>query len=179
MSVQSEQLRNRALHARRENQLDDANRDLISAVALCREAREDGDLAKSLTALGQIERDLHRYDAALKNYEEAAAIYREKKDVLKLAHTIRHVADIHRHEGHTKLADKYYREALDLYRANDQTTRLDFANAIRGYAILKHEAGETARAKSLWQEARALYLEVGVKEGVAESSRQLALLEQA
>lgn len=176
MTELSERLRRRAVEARRENRPEDAKRDLIEAVALCRQAGDEIDLAKALTALGQIERDLRNNDAALKNYEEAAAIYRARGDVLKLAHTIRHVGDIHRNMGHADLAEPCYREALDLYRRDERTAPLDLANAIRGFAILKHDAGETAKAKMLWEEARELYAAVNVKEGVTESSRRLALL---
>jgi tetratricopeptide (TPR) repeat protein len=174
MSEQSEKLLGRAALARRENRPEDAKRDLIEAVAFCRDTGDNVDLARSLTGLGQIERDLGDDAAALKYYEEAVMIYREMKDALKLAHTIRHVADIHRHENQTSLADGCYREALDLYRNHERTQPLELANAIRGFAILKSDAGETIQAKSLWEEARDLYALVGVKEGVAESARRLA-----
>ena len=115
----------------------------------------------------------------LRNYEEAAVIYREEGDILKLAHTIRHVGDIYRNLGKQELAEPCYGEALELYRANKKTAPLDLANAIRGYALLKHDQGEVQQAKSLWQEARDLYASVNVEAGVAESSRRLALLERS
>jgi tetratricopeptide (TPR) repeat protein len=176
MTERSEQMRARAVQARRENRLNDARQDLIEAAALCREPGADVDLAKALTALGQIERDLQHNDVALKNYAEAAAIYREKGDVLKLAHTIRHVGDIHRHEKRASLAEPCYREALELYRGESRTAPLDLANTLRGFAMLKDDSGEFLQAKPLWEEARDLYAAVDVKEGVAESSRRLALL---
>ena len=46
-------------------------------------------MAKALTSLGQIERDLQNNAAAREQYEEAVAIYRAEGDALKLAHTIR------------------------------------------------------------------------------------------
>jgi hypothetical protein len=55
---------------------------------------------------------------------------------------------------------------------------LDLANAIRGFAILCGDAGRTEEARQLWMEARDLYAAVGVKEGVRESSRWLAHLEE-
>ena len=149
---------------------------MVEAVALCREAGEELDLAKALTGLGQIERDLHNNDAAIRNYEEAVGIYRTHADVLRLAHSIRHLGDIYRNQKRADLAKPCYREALDLYRGEDRTPPLDLANAIRGFAILQHDAGETEEARMLWQEARELYAAVGIKEGVAESSRRLALL---
>jgi tetratricopeptide (TPR) repeat protein len=178
MPEQSDKLRVRAREARRDNRLDEAKQDLIEAVGLCRQSGERNDLASALTALGQIERDLHHNDAALRNYEEAAAIYREEGDVLRLAHTIRHVGDIYRNLKQKELAEPCYREALDLYRGNERTAPLDLANAIRGYALLKDDKGEFQQAKCLWQEARDLYAAVNVDAGVAESSRRLVLLEQ-
>ena len=130
-----------------------------------------------LARLGQIERDLNSNEAALQHYEEAAAIYRAQGDALKLAHTIRHVGDIHRHEQRVELAERCYQEALDLYRSHEPAPPLELANAIRGLAILKGDAGEAAHARLLWEEARALYTVVHVKEGVAESSRRIALLD--
>ncbi|MGA7685870.1 MAG: tetratricopeptide repeat protein [Terriglobales bacterium] len=171
-----ENLVTNALQARREGRSHDARRDLIAAVDLCRQAPAPADLARALADLGQIERDLGRLDAALKHYEEAAAIYRAQNNLPRLAHTIRHIGDIHRSAGHPALAEPCYEEALILYRNDKQTTPLDLANAIRGFAILKSDAGDSPKAIALWTEARDLYRVAAVNEGVAESSRRLALL---
>ena len=167
----------RAHQARRENRPNDARQDLIEAVALCRREGNGIELAGALADLGQIERDLHCNDAALKNYEEAAAIYCAAGDVLDWAHTVRHVGDILRNMGRKDLAEPYFRTALDLYRGDARTAPLDLANTLRGYALLMDDNGESVRAKPLWQEARDLYAAVGVDAGVKESSRRLALLE--
>ena len=177
MLEQSGKLRVRAHQARRENRPNDARQDLIEAVALCRREGNGIELAGALADLGQIERDLHCNDAALKNYEEAAAIYRAAGDVLDWAHTVRHIGDILRNMGRKDLAEPYFRTALDLYRGDAKTAPLDLANTLRGYALLMDDNGESVRAKPLWQEARDLYAAVGVDAGVKESSRRLALLE--
>jgi tetratricopeptide (TPR) repeat protein len=177
MLEQSGKLRVRAHQARRENRPNDARQDLIEAVALCRQECKGIDLARALADLGQIERDLHCNDAALKNYEEAVAIYRAAGDVLGWAHTVRHVGDILRNMGRRDLAEPCFRTALDLYRGDARTAPLDLANTLRGYALLMDDNGESVRAKPLWQEARDLYAAVGVDAGVKESSRRLALLE--
>lgn len=178
MSDVSDNLLRQASQARREHRLADAKRDLIEAVALCRNAGRGIELAEALAGLGQIERDIQHSDAALRHYEEAVSIYRAEGDALKLAHTIRHLGDIHRHEGHRELAEPCYREALNLYRSHDRTPPLDLANAIRGLAILQSEAGEVPEARLLWEEAGQLYAAVKVAAGVAESSRRLALLQR-
>ena len=177
MSEVSDDLVRRASQARREHRLSDARRDLVEAVSLCREADQPTELARALTALGQIERDLQNLDSAHAHYEEAVAVYRGAGNVLKLAHTIRHLGDILRHERQREAAEACYREALDLYRGDEGTSPLDLANALRGFAILQDDAGEVKEAKLLWEEARELYSVVKVEAGVAESSRRLALLQ--
>jgi tetratricopeptide (TPR) repeat protein len=167
-----------ATQARREDRQADAERILVEAVEMCRKGESQSDLAKALTSLGQIERDLQHNQAALAYYEEALAIYRAEGDALKVAHTVRHVGDIQRNEGRRELAEPCYREALKIYRSHEQTSPLDLANAIRGLAILIFDAGESEEAKLLWQEARDLYAGVDVAAGVAESNRRLALLER-
>ena len=176
MSEQTEKLRHRATVARRQSRLEDARRDLTEAVALCRKEQEETDLASALAGLAQIESDLHDAPAALKNYEEAVTIYRARGDSQRLAHTIRHVGDIHRRQKQAKLAEPCYRETLELYRRDEKTPPLDLANALRGFALLKDDIGQQLQAKPLWEEARDLYAAVGVKEGVAEASRRLALI---
>jgi tetratricopeptide (TPR) repeat protein len=175
MSDTAEDLLQQAQRARREHRLEDAKRDLVAAVALRRKAGGQ-DLARALTALGQIERDQRQNDAALQHHEEAVTIYRAAGEPLKLAHTIRHVADILRETERAKLAEPRYDEALALYRHHPETPPLDLANAIRGLALLKSDTGETEAARTLWEEARELYAAVNVEAGVTESNRRLALL---
>ncbi len=165
-----------ALHAQRENRLADARAYLVEAVNLYREAGAPAELARALTRLGQIERDMRHRDAALRSYQEAVAIYRAAGDTPRLAHTVRHVADIHREDGHPELAEPCYHEALAIYRSHPPTPPLDLANAIRGLAVLKSDAGDAEEAKLLWQEAKDLYSAVNVQAGVEESSHWLARL---
>ncbi len=165
-----------ALQARREGRRQDAKRDLTEAIALCRNSAARAELARALATLGQIERDLHNLDAARQNYEDAIAIYRTVGDASSLAHAVRHLGDVHRSAGHPSLAEPCYEEALTFYRDHHETTPLELANAIRGLAVLKADAGDRLKAISLWKEARALYAEAGVKEGVAESDARLTAL---
>jgi len=69
-----------------------------------------------------------------------------------------------------------YIEAVDLYRKHGQSQPLNFANAIRSYAIYKEESGEIEESINLWQEAHDLYLIVDIPEGNAECSGHLSLL---
>jgi tetratricopeptide (TPR) repeat protein len=163
-----------AARARRENRLLDARRDLVRAIELCRQAGVPADLARALMALGQIERDLGRGEAARPLYEEAVSLCRSESDTLRLAHTVRHLGDLHQDSGRLDLAEPCYEEALALYRSTGWTApELDLANAIRPLAILKERLGNLDAAIQLWREARDLYLAVNVQVGVAECSKHL------
>jgi tetratricopeptide (TPR) repeat protein len=171
----AEKLVKQGYQARREDRLVEAKTHFAEAVDLCRKADTQAMLARSLTGLGQIESDLHDSCAALTHYEEAAAIYRTLNDPLVLAHTVRHVADILRRQGRLAQAAPCYIEALAIYRSDGQTPPLDLANAIRGYALLRGDAGESEEARKLWQEAGHLYATIGVEAGAAEAQRRLSL----
>ncbi len=176
MSATLDQLLQQAVQARREHRLADAKHHLVEAVTVGRNSGTRAELAKALAALGQIDRDLDHGDVARHHYEEALALYRAEDDALRIAHTVRHLGDIHRHQGRPELAEPCYHEALVLYRSHGETPPLDLANAIRGLAVLKTDAGETQAARVLWEEARSLYSAVNVEAGVEESTRRLALL---
>lgn len=173
MSRSPLELMERARRARRENRPADAHRDLVEAVALCREARASRELVLALKALGQIERDLGHDDAARPLYEEAVTLCRDLDNPLLLAHTLRHLGDIHQDMGRLAEALPYYDEALALYRSQKQAPPLDLANAIRPLALLKSAAGEVEEARRLWEEARDLYEAAQVPEGAAECSARL------
>ena len=165
-----------AYEARREGRSQDAKQLFDKAVKFCRAAADQAMLAKSLTGLAQIERDLKNNVQAIQHYLEAATIYRSLPDPLRVAHTIRHVGDILRSQGSLDRARSCYEEALTIYRVNSETSPLDLANAIRGFALLLADAGETEQAKALWQEARTLYNAADVQPGVQESDAQIERL---
>jgi tetratricopeptide (TPR) repeat protein len=162
--------------ARSEKRLEDAKQLFAEAVELCRGAADQPMLASALTGLGQIERDLRNNAAALQHYEDAANIYRGLSDSLRFAHTVRHVGDILRAQGSLAQARPCYEEALSIYRAHAGTSDLDLANAIRGFALLEADAGETEHATSLWREAGKLYSATNVQAGVEESETQIKRL---
>ena len=176
-SSPQDKLINQGYQARREHCLDDARLRFAEAVDLCRESGDHALLAQALTGLGQITRDLHQDDIAIKHYEEAVALYRTLDRPLVLAHTVRHVADILRGQEKYLMAANLYEESLQIYRNHSQTYPLDLANAIRGYAILKGDTGHTQEAKQLWLEAKNLYAQLNVQAGVTEADSQIARLE--
>ncbi len=156
--------------------MDEVYQKLVEAVAICREVGAQRELIHALRKLGHVEQEMGRNDATRALYEEAVSISRKQGETLLLAHSIRHLGDIHRRAGRAEAAEACYDEALALYRNHERPPKLDFANAIRPMAILKEDAGLVREAKQLWQEARDLYKEVNVQEGVTECSRRLARL---
>ena len=149
---------------------------LVDAVAICREVGAQRELVHALRKLGHVEQELGRDEATRALYEEAVAMSRTHGDTLLLAHSVRHVGDHHRRVGRTEAAEACYDEALVLYRDHERPPKLDFANAVRPMAILKEDAGKVEEAKALWREARDLYADVNVQEGVDECSQHLARL---
>jgi tetratricopeptide (TPR) repeat protein len=106
----------------------------------------------------------------------AVAGLRKADDPLRLAHAIRHLGDAYYYARRASRAEACYVEALSIYRGHADRGSLDFANAIRSFAVLKDEVGAEDEAQRLWQEAHDLYITDNVTAGVAESAARLALL---
>lgn len=163
---------------RREKRFVDAQQKLSEAVALCRRAGLHRELVMALGKLGHVELDLGNIDTACKFYEEAVNICGELGEPLTLAHTVRHLGDVHRHGNRLQEAGACYERALELYANSENPPACDYANAIRPMAILKEDTGLVDEAKQLWEQARALYGAVGVREGVDECSEHLTRLDK-
>lgn len=117
--------------------------------------------------------------AARQHYGDAANLYRQQNDLLAYAHTVRHIADIYQQERNPVAAKPLYEEALEIYRSNLNTKLLDLANAIRPYAMLLEEQGDSTVALRLWEEARNLYASLRLVDGVSECNEHLSRLQPA
>lgn len=174
--TRAEDLIDAARQARREGRHRDAERGLLQAITMSREAGLRSELIRGLKALVHVVRDLGQRERALPLYEEAVALSRGEGDACLLAHTVRHLGDLHREDGRGADAERCYDEALSLYRSVSEPPPLDFANALRPAAILKEAEGDVEAARQLWSEARLLYEAAGVRPGVAECERRLSQL---
>jgi tetratricopeptide (TPR) repeat protein len=109
-------------------------------------------------------------------YELAVAKARAIDDRTSLAQALRHVSDMERERGESEDAFLSGLEAVDIYRSLPDASQLDLANALRVTALALMDLGKPLEAVPMWQEARALYGELQVFEGVAECDSYLTLL---
>jgi tetratricopeptide (TPR) repeat protein len=152
-------------------------RDLSTAVSICREQDDQATLSRALGMLGHAYKDVGKDDEAHRRYEEAVAAARASRDPMRIAHTVRHLGDVQRGAGQLEAARRCYDEALALYRAQQNPPMLDYANALRPMAILEERTGDAGDARRLWTEARDLYAQLGIDEGVDECSEHLERLD--
>ena len=131
------------------------------------------DRAQELIEEGYAARNGGKLDLALERYRAGAEALRCVVQPQRLAHTVRHVADIERQMGLLDAAEVDYAEALAIYRDDSRTGKLDLANTLRGYALLREARGDLKAAAEMWSEAGKLYAEVDVQAGVDEAERRL------
>ena len=92
---------------------------------------------------------------------------------LLCAYDLRHASDRARLEGRSVEALGDATEAVAIY-ANLPERRLDLANALRLKALALDALDRPAEAALDWTEARRLYADLGVSEGVTECDGRLA-----
>ncbi len=92
---------------------------------------------------------------------------------LQRAYDLRHASDRARLEGRSVEALGNATEAVAIY-ANLPERRLDLANALRLKALALEALDRPAEAALDWTEARRLYADLGVTEGVTECDARLS-----
>jgi tetratricopeptide (TPR) repeat protein len=133
--------------------------------------QNDQERAGELRALGEPARHMRDLPAAQKYYEEASSLLRDSADRMKFAHTVRHLGDVYVEMRNWAGAESCYIEALEIYRSRPADRVLDFANALRAYAVLKDKTGTKDESSTLWAEAGRLYKAEGIQAGVEECDR--------
>jgi tetratricopeptide (TPR) repeat protein len=166
----------RGFLARRADRSADARREFGNAISLARHCGSKRLLVSALKGLAQIERDTGRTAEAIPLYVKAVSHSRGLEDRVFLAHTIRHLGDTYQDLDDLVEAESCYREALSLYRESGGTRRLDLANAVRPYALLKERTGDDTGAYALWNLAHQLYSSVKARTGVEESASHMQKL---
>lgn len=111
-------------------------------------------------------------------YEEAAESFQAEQEPARWAHALRHAAEFAVKAGDSLTGLQEALMVLEYYRSSPPTT-LEMANALRVAALAEAAAGECASAREHWCEARALYEDAGVADGVVEADRRVASLAAA
>ncbi len=108
-------------------------------------------------------------------YEEAAESFRAEQQPARWAHALRHAAEFAVRVGDSATGLREAHVVLEYYRSSPPTT-LEMANALRVMALAEAAAGEKDSAREHWSEARVLYRDAGIADGVLEAERHVALL---
>ncbi|HEX4156033.1 MAG TPA: hypothetical protein VHY48_10500 [Acidobacteriaceae bacterium] len=111
-------------------------------------------------------------------YEEAAESFQKEQQPERWAHALRHAAEFAVRSGDSATGLRYALAVMEFYRSSPPTT-LEMANAVRVVALAEAAEGERARARDHWSEARTLYVDAGVADGVVEAERRVAALASA
>ena len=111
-------------------------------------------------------------------YEEAAESFRAEQQPARWAHALRHAAEFALRAGDSVTGLREARMVIEYYRITPPTA-LEMANALRVMAMAEAAAGELDNAMTHWREARGLYRDAGVADGVLEADRHVALLSAA
>ena len=162
----------RGFAARRLGRLREAREAFVDAVAFARDLDDGPGLVRALAGAAQVERDAGDVDSALPLLEEAVELARELDEPLRTAHTVRHLGDAYRTIGRLDEAEGCYDEVLGIYRA-EPAGALEVANAVRPLALLREAQGRHDEAATFWREARRLYAEAGIAEGIEECDAAL------
>jgi tetratricopeptide (TPR) repeat protein len=164
----------RGYQARRENRLADSRAIFLKAVRSAAEEADRPDLAEALCGLGQAERDIGSLEAARHHYASAALLYRQIGPPERLAYALRHEADILREANQPAGAEPLYLEAERIYRQLGEEATLDLANTLRGLALVNESSGRTDASRSLFEQARDLYVKCKVEAGATECNKRLS-----
>jgi hypothetical protein len=108
-------------------------------------------------------------------YEEAAESFQKEQQPQRWAHALRHAAEFAVKAGDSATGLREARTVLEYYRSSPPTV-LEMANALRVAAFAEAAAGAMESARAYWSEARTLYGDAGVADGVAEAERRMAML---
>lgn len=160
-----------------QNRLEEAIRELHSALELCEDYKVSKEKTRTLSLLANIQYYLGYKEASLKSYNDALKIAENELEEEQVAHIIRHVADVEQELGSLKESQSHYQRALKYYKANLSSHYLNRANALRGLALLKEKMLDKSDAKRLWKEAKVLYEKMKLQDGVTECLNRLKKLE--
>ena len=148
---------------------------LFEAKRLC-DDKDHSSLGRIHHILMQLEYDRNDYEQALSFNAISVTHYRQDGDADRIAHSLRHRADLLRQIGNVESSLEHYAESIRIYRDNLETSEIDLANALRGYALILQLKGDLLKAIDIWKETMDLYEVVGINAGVEEAEEMIRQL---
>ena len=161
---------------RREEKYDQARHLVKKAEEFCK-ADDYYSLGRIFHLYMQFESDQNDPIKALELCKQSLSYYKKSEDLQKIAHSTRHVADLERHLGHNSESECNYREAIDIYKSNPDTSKIDLANALRGFGLLLEKCKKVEEAITVWKETKELYQACNLQAGINEANQKLLSLE--
>lgn len=138
-------------------------------------AQEVNDLlgqALMLKIQAQLHHDRNELAEALKIYKQIEPLYIQLDMLPEQMHTLRHIGGLFLELGKAECAERCLVQVAEQYDS-DETTPLEKANAYRIYALSLEERGKPEEANKYWRQARNLYAELGLADGVKEADQHL------
>jgi tetratricopeptide (TPR) repeat protein len=134
----------------------------VAVLQAARQAAQTADdqrlLAESLFYLGEIQRQMHRYDAASRYAHEALALFRQQPASGSwVAATLNCLGNIARHQGEWDTAVQYLTESVALWRQDPRTVRL--ARVLTDLAAACTHQGAVEKALTCLAEANQLVVD--------------------
>lgn len=164
---------------RKENRLHLAIMELEAALELCEEYRINKQKRQTWSLLANIYYDLGSNKKSLESYRNALSIAEVESEQEQIAHITRHIADVECEIGDLKSSKSHYEKAIEYYKKNVGNYSLNYANAIRGLAVLKEKMVDYSDAKKLWKEAMLIYQKLKIETGIKECVTRLKKLDLA
>ncbi|WP_291415893.1 tetratricopeptide repeat protein [Actinophytocola sp.] len=132
------------------------------ALALSRQIGDPDDEARALNNLGDLARRTGRYGESVGHYERSLSLYRDLGDPAGQATAVNGIGEVALATGDHARALAAHAEA-HMY-ASKIGQQPEQARACAGLGEVHHHLGEAAEAREQWQQALALYEELGVPE---------------
>ncbi len=139
-----------------------ASRDCREALAIFRAAGDNGGTARTLGNLGEVHRLAGRLDEAIACYEEALTTAEAIGAHGIVTEVLNHLGAARLAGGALDLALSWHNDALSAARATGD--RYEEARALEGIGCALHASGDPGGAAAAWQEAIALYRQMGLRE---------------
>ena len=163
----------------KQNRLNEAIRELETALERCEEYKVNKEKRQTLSLLANIYFDLGRNKKSLESYKTALSLAEVDSEEEQIAHLSRQIADVECEIGDLKSSRSHYERALKYYKKNVSKYSLSYANTVRGFAVLKEKMVDYSDARRLWSEAKTIYTKLKMETGIKECISRLKKLDVA